>query len=1107
MAKYLDSTGLTQVWTKAKSTFAGASHTHDGRYVRIFGLAEKDFNIPDSDGYASGVYYVHSNATQSNYPSSNRYGIIVNFNTGAGHLQFFATGDNIIKARSYWWTNGENFKGYTSWVDLIHSGNISSQSVSTATTASKLSTVSKTAWGQTYWTSGGVPTDISGAMTGVSSITSPVGSRVDIYTNDSGNSVVIGQGGVPYFRLDTNHRIHIGDNVSSNDATEKLQVDGNILASSFIKSGGTSSQFLKANGSVDSNSYSLSSHNHDGTYLKLSGGTLSGPLAITTPTTSYESPALKLNYYSDYSVTDYSIAQLKFGPTAMDSYLGIAPSARTVFGKNAYFFHVGNSYEFDWMSSSWSKLMALEASTGNLWIKGTLNGGTPITSSNIGSQSVNYATSAGDANTLDGQHGSYYHIHTSRSYTSVDAMPSGSEGWYNIFTISDVDDGAVICTIKAYAHSSLTFIASKGYATSATLQILQYNSSGNGGYFYVKGVRIVEGGKVQALFNKTSGASSNISVIINIFSSRGTLRPNTTLTLETGNPTVIAGPLNGTHGKITSDIVGNITGNAGSVAWSNVSGKPSTFTPSDHTHSYLPLSGGTLSNTVPNILTLKRTDTGGGAFIDYYHAGQTTHYWRGGSRQDGVFTFYYDGSTETLSLTNSAITYKGNTIWHAGNLTKVSQLTNDSGYITGSGRSAESKLSDYLRTPVGVTARVTSLNDLGKDSITVGYGRTMVRADLVSAAHITDSSAPPAPSGRSSYGYLLSFSWEGNGFNGSAASQLFIPNGDHVTTRAGEETLMYRGNDNGTWSSWYKLVSARSGSVGSATQPVYIDADGFAKACTSYASASVNYANSSGSASNASTASKWANARTLTIGNTGKSVDGSGNVSWSLNEIGAAASGHNHDGRYYTYVELDSHYINTWGFLYKNYYTVTQTTTKVWWYVKLTFAGYAQWRDFQLNTTYNNQFGPVTVKQTSFGGAMEIVCANQNGNHISEICYNSIYDSNGKCTFYIKISPIYDTDHYSPSSSATLQVWTKIACTVEILSEAPTSTSPWIKTSSARSIWGNPIIDGTITPNRNNTHDIGTSSDKFATIYATTFNGQATSVPSLSNSEIDTIMV
>ena len=46
---------------------------------------------------------------------------------------------------------------------------------------------------------------------------------------------------------------------------------------------------------------------------------------------------------------------------------------------------------------------------------------------------------------------------------------------------------------------------------------------------------------------------------------------------------------------------------------------------------------------------------------------------------------------------------------------------------------------------------------------------------------------------------------------------------------------------------------------------------------------------------NAGTATKLANARTLTIGNTGKTFDGSASVSWSLNEIGAAASSHEHN--------------------------------------------------------------------------------------------------------------------------------------------------------------------------------------------------------------------
>lgn len=46
---------------------------------------------------------------------------------------------------------------------------------------------------------------------------------------------------------------------------------------------------------------------------------------------------------------------------------------------------------------------------------------------------------------------------------------------------------------------------------------------------------------------------------------------------------------------------------------------------------------------------------------------------------------------------------------------------------------------------------------------------------------------------------------------------------------------------------------------------------------------------------NASTATKLKTARTMTIGSTGKSFDGSANVSWTLAEIGAAAASHTHN--------------------------------------------------------------------------------------------------------------------------------------------------------------------------------------------------------------------
>ena len=48
----------------------------------------------------------------------------------------------------------------------------------------------------------------------------------------------------------------------------------------------------------------------------------------------------------------------------------------------------------------------------------------------------------------------------------------------------------------------------------------------------------------------------------------------------------------------------------------------------------------------------------------------------------------------------------------------------------------------------------------------------------------------------------------------------------------------------------------------------------------------------------AAAATKLATSRNITIGATAKAFDGSANISWTLTEIGAAASNHNHDGVY-----------------------------------------------------------------------------------------------------------------------------------------------------------------------------------------------------------------
>jgi hypothetical protein len=78
-----------------------------------------------------------------------------------------------------------------------------------AKSALKLTTVSKKAWGQTYWTSGGVPTDINGDMTSVGNIS----------FSESGKNI----GSVAYFDT-TNSRLGIG----TNSPSTRLHVVGRV---------------------------------------------------------------------------------------------------------------------------------------------------------------------------------------------------------------------------------------------------------------------------------------------------------------------------------------------------------------------------------------------------------------------------------------------------------------------------------------------------------------------------------------------------------------------------------------------------------------------------------------------------------------------------------------------------------------------------------------------------------------------------------------------------------------------------------------------------------------------------------------------------------------
>ena len=144
--------------------------TGDARYLAISGNAVSAGMVKGkiaSNGNSATntnkamVYYSEIPSTATNIPTSSGYQnsiLSLGLHSNGATAQLFFSASQSLYYRPNVRTN---------WNEIAYT----TSNVASATTASKLSTVSKTAWGQTYWTSGGVPTDVSGSMTGVGSIT------------------------------------------------------------------------------------------------------------------------------------------------------------------------------------------------------------------------------------------------------------------------------------------------------------------------------------------------------------------------------------------------------------------------------------------------------------------------------------------------------------------------------------------------------------------------------------------------------------------------------------------------------------------------------------------------------------------------------------------------------------------------------------------------------------------------------------------------------------------------------------------------------------------------------------------------------------------------
>lgn len=89
-----------------------------------------------------------------------------------------------------------------------------------------------------------------------------------------------------------------------------VSASGNIYTNGFVKIGGSPSQFLKADGTVDSNSYALNSSL--GNYLPLSGGTLTGQLKGTSVSASGNISATD-TFFNSLKLSNAELTTYNFG--------------------------------------------------------------------------------------------------------------------------------------------------------------------------------------------------------------------------------------------------------------------------------------------------------------------------------------------------------------------------------------------------------------------------------------------------------------------------------------------------------------------------------------------------------------------------------------------------------------------------------------------------------------------------------------------------------------------------------------------------------------------------------------------------------------------------
>ena len=229
-------------------------------------------------------------------------------------------------------------------------------------------------------------------------------------------------------------------------------------------------------------------------------------------------------------------------------------------------------------------------------------------------------------------------------------------------------------------------------------------------------------------------------------------------------------------GNISSQSVNYATsaGSANSVAWGNVTGKPSTFTPSSHTHAYIKGPDNRSTNNAPswymsNIGSASiytEFAQSGGAVSNVYENRVTFTPWGDNSGQRPVqMAFNNSGAFIRTSASDSS--------WNtwATFITSNNIGSQSVNYASSAGSVSWSNVTSKV-TSKGSATQPVYINSNGDPVACTAYGSASVNY-ANSAGSATDSTKLPLAGGAMSSGARISFS-SGNGYIGNSGNQGWV---------------------------------------------------------------------------------------------------------------------------------------------------------------------------------------------------------------------------------------------------------------------------------------------------------------------------------------------